>query len=384
MAKVIISLLGGRPLTNVLAALYLNPDCLYVVASEDSCTPDGNYDKFNLALPDRLKPQKLYTVKPYKLQEVLDKCEEITDQHLNDQITIVSASEPKPMSFGAYDFVKNSRERGRNIDMCYVSREGLVWVLRDEIEPVKIDLKSYFLSYGWNIEMEQIEDERLEKLISLLIGQIEISHSLLRELRSSDKGKGKRTNKSKLRNSKESILLKEIEKVGIVSNLLFNHDNVRWTISDDGAQLLLTGVWLEFYIYQVASQLKDAQGKPLFDECGWRIKDKSGKGEIDFVGIIGGQIVIASCKTEGELKRAWFEELHSKMEQLGKGMCSGLLISSASRKDKSMVDLDKWAKERQIILVTAEDLSRLPDILKKVVIGDINAEPKDIPCYPRI
>ena len=49
-----------------------------------------------------------------------------------------------------------------------------------------------------------------------------------------------------------------------------------------------------------------------------------------------------------------------------------------------MVDLDKWAKERQIILVTAEDLSRLPDILKKVVIGDINAEPKDIPCYPRI
>jgi hypothetical protein len=141
---------------------------------------------------------------------------------------------------------------------------------------------------------------------------------------------------------------------------------------------------LEFYIYQVASQLKDAQGKPLFDECGWRIKDKSGKGEIDFVGIIGGQIVIASCKTEGELKRAWFEELHSKMEQLGKGMCSGLLISSASRKDKSESDLDKWARERQIILVTAEYLLHLPNILKKVAIGDRNAEPKDIPCYPRI
>ncbi len=344
--------------------------------------PNGNYDKFKSALPSKLKLEK-YSVAPYKLQETFNKCKEIADRHCNDCIIVVSASEPKVMSFGAYDFVRKSRERGRNIDMCYLSREGLVWILRDEIEPVKIDLKSYFLSYGWDVEMKQIEDERLEKLTSLLVGQIEISHSLLRELRSSDMGKGKRTNKSKLRNN-EFILLQEVEKLGIVSNLQCSHDETKWTIDDSSARLLLKGDWLEFYVYQVATQLKDDQGKCLFDECGWGIQDKSGKGEIDFAGIVGGQIVIASCKTEGEIKRAWFEELHSKMEQLGRGMCSGLLVSSASRKDKSKDELDKWAKERQIILVTAEDLSRLSDILKKVVIGDRNAEPKDILCYPRI
>jgi len=384
MTKVMISLLGGRPLPNVLAVLYLNPDHLYVVASEDSCMPNGNYDKFKSALPSKLKPES-YSVAPYNLQETFNKCKEIADRHCNDYIIVVSASEPKMMSFGAYDFVKRSRERGRNIDMCYLSREGLVWIFqdKDKIEPVKIDLKSYFISYGWNVNSVETADERLEKLAPLLVKNIEIAHDLLKKLRRCDKGKGKRTNESELSDD-EFILLEEIEKIGIVSNLQFSHNKVKWTISDDGAQLLLTGAWLEFYIYQVASQLKDAQGKPLFDKCGWGIKDTSGKGEIDFAGIIGGQIVIASCKTEGEIKRAWFEELHSKMEQLGKGMCSGLLISSASRKDKSMVDLDKWAKERQIILVTAEDLSRLPDILKKVIIGDRNAEPKDIPCYPRI
>jgi hypothetical protein len=68
MAKVMVSLLGGRPVPNMLAVLHLKPDCLYVVVSEDSLGTGGNYEKFVSALPDRLKPSQPCSVKPYILQ----------------------------------------------------------------------------------------------------------------------------------------------------------------------------------------------------------------------------------------------------------------------------------------------------------------------------
>lgn len=392
MAKVMISLLGGRPVPNVLATLHLKPDCLYVIVSEDSLGTGGNYEKLVSALPDRLRPSQPCSVKPYILKATIQQCEAIANQHQNDQIIVVSASEPKTMGFGAYDVVKNLQKQGRNIDMCYLSREGLVWVFRDanNVEPVKIELCNYFASYGWNVTLRSEPDKRFQDLVSLLVQNLPISHRVLHTLRSNDKGKGKRTNKSQSRmNDDEFSILREIEKLQIVSNVQRTDTETIWTInSDEDAKLLLTGDWLEFYVYQIASQSKMDQGASLFDECGWGIEDRSGKGEIDFAGIFGGQMVVASCKTEDNIRRAWFEELHSKVEQLGKGMCSALLVSSVS-KDSSRTENDlrkyeKWAKVRQIVLVMSDDLPQLRYILKKIVTGDKNAEPKHIPYYARI
>lgn len=388
MAEVMISLLGGRPVPNMSAILHLKPDCLYVVVSKDSLE---NYERLVSALPDHLKPSQPYSVKPYNLSETIQCCEEIADQHQNDQITVVSASEPKTMGFGAYDVVKRLREKGRHIDMCYLSREGLVWVFRDadNFEPVKIKigLSDYFASYGWIIKQKPEPDIRFQKLVSLLVQNLPVSHRLLRTLRSDDKGKGKRTNKSCLNND-EFAILQKIEELQIVSNLRRTGNETIWTInSDEDAKFLLTGDWLEFLVYQIAFQLKNDQGVPLFDECGWGVEDTSGKGEIDFAGIFSGQMIVASCKTEDGIKRTWFEELHSKVEQLGRGMCSAMLVSSVSKSSRTNTDLEnyeKWARERQTVLVMAEDLPRLPDILKKIVTGDKNAEPIHIPCYARI
>ncbi len=391
MAKVMVSLLGGRPVPNMIATLHLRPDSLYIVVSEDSLGAGSNYEKLINALPDHLRPSQPHSVKPYILGETVQRCEKIANQHPSDEIIVVSASEPKTMGFGAYDVVKKLRTQGRNVDMCYLSREGLVWVFREtnNVEPVRIGVKDYFASYGWDVTSKPEPDEKFQKLVELLIGKLPISHRLLCILRSNDKGKGRRTIRCKTRlNDDEFSVLQEIERLQMVSTVQRNGTETRWTIiSDEEAKFLLTGDWLEFYIYQIASQLKTAQGAPLFDECGWGVEDSSGKGEIDFAGIFGGQMVIASCKTEDSIKRTWFEELHSKMEQLGKGMCSALLVSSVpkcSRTEKDLADYEKWAQERQIVLVMAEDLPQLPDILRKIVTGDKNAEPKHIPCYARI
>lgn len=391
MAKVMVSLLGGRPVPNMLATLHLKPDYLYVVVSEDSLGTGGNYEKLVNALPNHLRPSQPCSVKPYVLTETIKRCEAIANQHQSDQIIVVSASEPKTMGFGAYDVVKNLRTQGRNVDMCYLSREGLVWVFRDtkNVEPVRIGLQDYFAGYGWNVTLKTEADKRFQDLVSLLIRHLPTSHRLLCTLRSNDRGKGKRTIICKTRlNDEEFSILQEIEQLQIVNNVQRTDIETRWTINgDEDAKFLLTGDWLEFYVYQIASQLSTAQGASLFDECGWGVEDTSGKGEIDFAGIFGGQMIIVSCKTEDSIKRIWFEELHSKVEQLGKGMCSALMVSSvpkSSRTEKDLADYEKWAQERQIVLVMTEDLPQLPDILRKIVTGDKNAEPKHIPYYARI
>jgi len=302
-AKVMVSLLGGRPVPNMLATLHLKPDYLYVVVSEDSLGTGGNYEKLVNALPNRLRPSQPRSVKPYILTETIQQCEAIVNQHQSDQIIVVSAPEPKTMGFGAYDVVKNLRAQGRDVDMCYLSREGLVWVFRDtnNVEPVRIGLKDYFASYGWNVTSKPDQvDTKFSSLVSLLIDNLPMSHRLLGTLRSNDKGKGKRTiNHNRRMDHAEFSVLQEIEQLQIVSNVQRTDTETRWTINSDGdAKFLLTGDWLEFYVYQIASQLSTAQGASLFDECGWGVEDTSGKGEIDFAGIVGGQMIVASCKTE--------------------------------------------------------------------------------------
>ncbi len=394
MYKVMISLLGGRPLPNVLAALHLVPNRMYIIASRDSLGKGGSYDKAIQALPDNLKPHTRISVDPYSLSANIQECEKIANQHRDDQVIIVSASEPKVMGFGAYDVAKRLREQGCNISMCYLSRDGIIWVVGEsdeesQPEPAKINLKQYFSAYGWNVEIKrEVQDKKFKDLVSLLIEHLPESHRLLHTMRSSDRGKGKRTIKcAKHLSDAEFSILQEIEQLQIVSNVRRSDAETKWTINgDEEARFLLTGDWLEYYVYLTAKGLIKGQDQPLFDECGWGVEDQSGKGEIDFVGILGGQIVIASCKTENGIKRTWFEELHSKVDQLGKGMCSAILISTVSNRQDGgdLQQYEKWAGERQIVLMMAEDLPDLSDSLKNIATGNKAGEPKGTPYYPRI
>ncbi len=196
MAQVMISLLGGRPLPNLLAVLHLKPDSLYVIASEDSCGAGGNCEKFVRALPKHLQPRQILSVRPYLLADTIEQCREIADQHPNEPIVIVSASEPKTMGFGAYDAAKDLRANNRKVDMCYLSREGLIWVFSgtQNVEPVKIGLKDYFASYGWHVTIRANRVEtRFRDLVDLLVDNLPISHRLLCILRSNDTGSGRRT-----------------------------------------------------------------------------------------------------------------------------------------------------------------------------------------------
>ena len=389
MARVLISLVGGRPLPNLLVTLHLQPDHLYFIVSQDSVGPGRDYEKTLVALPQTLKAVEKI-VAPYKLQETVTACRAIIDQHLADEILIHVTLGPKTMAFGAYDVAKELKSVGAQIDVCYLARENLVWAFRDTIEPVSIGLEQYFGSYGWDVCWQKdVHSEKFQHLVTLFIENLPLAQRLLNILRDNDKGKGKRTIHCKRSLAvDEYVLLQEIEQLQIISNVRQSEQGSSWMInSQEDSDYLLTGDWLEYHIYQTAKRLTNRKQESLFLECGWGVEDTKGKGEIDFAGIFGGQMLLASCKTESGIKRAWFEDLHSKADQLGKGMCSCLLVTSVARSTRTDADLEqytKWAQERQIVLVMAEDISKLDAILRKVILADEKAEPQTIPCYPRI
>lgn len=237
MARVLISLLGGRPLPNILVALYFSPDYYRIIVSRDSIRIGGNYEKAINALPEKLRPpEPPLAVSPYSRQETFDKCKEIVQQYQDQEaeIIITAASEPKMMTLGAYDFAK-----ARNFQMVYVARDGLVWVLPKESEPkaLEIGLKQYFQAYGWDVKLKGDNvREKFKRLTSLLASNLPISHFLLHRLRSAGQGKGRRTVRVRGVRDEEFELLREIEAIGVVSNVRREDNTTTVTINsqEDG------------------------------------------------------------------------------------------------------------------------------------------------------
>lgn len=390
MSTVLISLVGGRPLPTILLAQHIQPDTHYLIVSRDSVGAGRDLEKTLAALPADYAPKDSFIVAPYALQETIDACETIIVQHPHGQFLINATLGPKTMAFGAYDAAKEYRKQGSNIEVCYLARDQLVNLFSNTIERVKIDLKTYCASYGWAGAWKQdAADPRLPRLAELFSRDIFCTNALLRSIRGPSQGKGKRTCRTqRVLAAAEFELLKAIEAIGLLSNVQHEAQGTSWTIVDHGAgELLIGGDWLEYMVYTYANGLTAKPNTQLFNELGWGLEDAHGKGEIDFVGLYQSQLIVASCKSKPDIERTWFEELRSKMDQLGKGMCSGLLISTvsrASRSAKDLADYERWAQNNQVVLILAEDIPNLSAILTKVTFADSQLAPQDLRIYPRI
>lgn len=357
--KILISFVGGRPLPNIQFILKEKPDKLYLISSVDSAGTRGNKEKLIDALPQEFKPYKTFDVNPYAINETIEKCKEILSENSSDEIILQLSSEPTTMALGAYKFVLNNSNS--NISLYYSSRDGIIDVLQESIGlPKKIDisLKDYFKVYGWTIKINQMIDENFSKLVELFNNDILIAHSLLFKIRQNNKGKGKRTITIPKLEGNEFYLLKQMEQRGFVSNVS-DKPNVSFIVTDEQATFFIKGDWLEYLMYKTAKE------KLSFDECAWNVEDVSQKGELDFVGILNGQLVIASCKTENSIKSEYLKELSARADQLGKGMCTKMFITSYCPSDISQYE--KWSKEYNVSIVYGQNLKDLDIYLKKAI-----------------
>ncbi len=392
---IMISLLGGRPVPNVQAALHLRPSQVYFVASRDSVQTGGNYQKALQALPDSMKPeQPLRAVDPYSMRETQDACAALADQHPDDDIVLVLASEPKMMSLGACEFARHAP----HVRLCNVTRDGLIWLSfkqreqteqTEQTEQMKIGLQDYFAAYGWKVDwnLARTKEDDLKPyhdFLNVVQQDLQTACNLFAQMRTvaqqtNDNGMARRKCDYSVGDGARA-LLEAVQRAGWLSNLQFNQSRIWWDAParDDLNSFVLSGDWLEAWVFRAALRAG------VFDACAWNIKETQNQKDtrqLDFVGIRRGEIVIASCKAGNKQDRTFFEEIRSRADQLGHAMCSPMLISAAG--DVS-ADTQRWGRETEVVLVTRKDLPRISDIFKKVIDGKADADPQHISIYPRM
>ena len=380
-------MIGGRPLPNILAVFYLKPDYHYIIASEDSVQDEVATNSLPAKYQPTIKPIK---VKPYQPEETYNAIQSIVSKHNQDEIIIISGSEPKSMTLGAYNYFLYRRKEVYSMQFAYIAREGLLWI--DDLKSsgpyqLTIGLKDYFNSYGWNIKWKEKLPDEFDKIASLLKDDIKTSCNLLFAIKNPISTKDKYFIPMYLKT--DSSEFKLLENIAQVTNALIEKENqqnhIKFIINNKEYLDFLTGKWLEYVVWQEASSLN------MFDECGWGIEDQNKRsdklGEIDFAGVFSGQLIIASCKTKKRLERTDFEEIDSRRQQLGGKMCSPMLITTILKNDLSetkITQLKKWTDSREIVLVMGENLKHLNKILIKIIKQDKNLPPDDIPCFRRI
>ncbi len=374
MTTLLISFVGGRPLPNIQLILDVKPDELYLIVSQDSTGKSSNQEKLITALPANLKPIDSYPVAPYVPGETMNACQKIIDKHTTDTIILNIASEPTTMSLGAYQFAKKMKQEGKSIALLYSSRDGIVDIFNEtqSPRPLKISIYDYFTVYGWHIETKTDIEKNNITVTKLLVENLPVSHDVLKMMRQYDKGNANTIHLKQHCTDEQYHLLQEIEKIGFLKNVQKTVSGVSYTKTSQDDWEFLKGGWLEFYVYMTAKALQHPSGQPLFDECAWGVEEKSegirdGKGEIDFVGIFKGQLIIASCKTESKIKAEYFNQLSTRGDQLGKGMCTKLFVTSTFPTENQRKDAERWAQERGIMLVCGNDLSTLGHILEQAV-----------------
>lgn len=370
MGKVLISLLGGRGIPNMQGFLYTMPDNMYAVASKDS---QENLKNLLAAMPKKLKiSTKL--VSPYDMYETLEICRYIVNKHLNDEIIINLASEPKLMSIGAFTLAKELDSEGKKIKVLCYTRDGIVDVLSNSKPTrIKIGIQKYFQAYGWNVKYKQ-DKSWVSGLAKYFVDNLPLSHELLHKMRVDQNEEKNNNGKYFIKEpltTEELKILEKLQNMEWIENIEKNNQGIYYYCKKDKFKIL-NGEWLEYYVYDIAKNLLDDNNQSLFDECAWTVKDNDNKAEIDFVGLRAGEIIIASCKDRPIVKVNYLKELDSVAEQIGGSMCTKLYITTAKQEfDENKI---RWFEERKIVPVFIDELNNLSKIIQEQVIK---------PKYPR-
>ena len=356
--KILISLHGGRALPAYRFITKFQPEILHLIAASTSNSTQNLLD----ALPKNIKVI-CHNVPPYDFQATQQALSSVLAQHPQEaEFTLQSASEPKTMSFSAWDFcLKNPKQ----IKQFFTSTDqGEIDLFQLDKPPIlaSLSLSEYCQLYVGPPSIEfQKETPDYDAIYPLVQNHAAKLNSLCKKLRTlQQKLQISRNQEAKI--SLEKLGLNQEEQKGL--NLLNRHNQIKidrnsLILSPQTNALWLTGNWLEYYTYLAA------QKNQVFDELAWNIKHHNQIFELDFMGIKDSKIFIASCKTN-KLEREVFQELSARRDQLGGAACLTLLISSAPSTGQAKENQDKWSKEYNIPYCDQANLANLGQIFKEL------------------
>jgi len=375
MEMIQIMLVGGRQTPNVIGVMRFRPSKVVLIVSKDEIEKknvllDSLKNIKSLDIPDE---DDIIEVDAYDFQANLSIIRGICGKYHNEIIQFNLTGSTKIMALAAYQI---AQEKG--IASFYVAGNRILWLTgggHKVAEPIDMMIESYLKIFGREASHKfkfinlSFDEQRAAKAAKLLAESTPISANMLAKIRSTKQIKGSVGLQASLYDFTEDE--KDLIKVlSDLNTLDINDDLIRIRSNNDLE--FFKGNWLEAFVYNEAFNNKDINGDPVFDNCdiSLEIKLDQAEKEIDVACIYEAQIIHCSCKTDKDpFKTQYLDELRSISSLIGGRFCSRVFVTNAvfSDQTKQKQFLDQ-AKQREIVVVTGNELANIGKILAKQAI----------------
>jgi hypothetical protein len=393
--KALMVVAGGRGVPDALALLYLKPDLILPITSEEGWEAENAFLDLARRIPG-CSVLDMKHVNAYDLDIGMKACRELCQPYPATEwdwiFTITSA--PKILAFAAYEIAK---ERGVPCWFSASQKEKVVSLVKER----NVDTKRFFhLSFNEYIKIQGRTCREKGAPVPHYRKIVESWADIAETLALSDEthqltpifyAHKKRANKSLGDAVRDPIpLTSEVEDLPLVKWLVkrgmlrvsrgrSNHTSHRFS-SKPAVQFLCTGDWLEVYVWDQINKMKGEDNEKSFaDECRWgyEIPKDRVQYELDVALIYRAQLVIAECKTDEQPFRGennYLRGLDAVADQLGGDYVSKVFVTNRYGKGESYDIFCRQAQQRNIEVVTRERLGKIGEIMKKQATN---------PTYPR-
>jgi len=381
--KALLVVAGGRGVPDVLPLLYLQPKLVLSITSKEGWDGEKPYFDIATGLPDvEVKP--LQNVDAYDLDKCMKACRKLCKPYSDTEwewtFTITSA--PKVLAIAAYEVAK---EMG--IPCWHIDSQGERIV--SLVKKKRVNKQRFFhLSFDEYVGIQgrtceeksgptsdyrerALEWTEIAEEMALSQDTTRLTPILYTSKKNSDK----------VGIINVPIPLGDLEKSPLVKFLVDRGMLYRTNIgtycfaSTNSAQFIGTGDWLEVYVFHRARLARFA------DDCHWAysiIKDMPTLDsdntkrtklylEIDVAVMYHAQLVIAECKAvdkpfKGDNK--FLRDIDAVADLLGRTYVGKVFVTNQLGEGQSYETFRRHAEDRNIIVVTKEELNDIGNILR--------------------
>jgi hypothetical protein len=320
-------------------------------------------------------------------------CSKLVAHHGAERVTINLSAGTKIMALGAYECARECAIPAYYVD----TNNGHVLNVTTRVDTrlPTFDVGGYLACFGRS-PVATLDPSHLQpdlatsiRLAAALADGGAPACRALERIRRHGQGKGRRTCtiKNYAPSEEEQRVWQLFTSYGALAAFDHAGGTVTFTVPSDSAFHLLSGAWLELFVGDQARQLTDRRGEPLFTDVlvGFEIpSDETGaRKEIDVGMMYQSQLIHCSCKTgsTNPWSTDYLDELRAVSSLIGGRFCSRIFVTNQAAPvegDSASKDFRRFlnqAKDREIVVVTGEQLVALPDVLRREAVK---------PTYQRI
>lgn len=394
--KALLVVAGGRSVPDVLPLLYLQPQLVLSITSDEGWGGEKVFFDMATGLPGvEVKP--LRNVDAYDLDKCMNACREICSLYPDTEwewIFTVTSS-PKVLAIAAYEIAKEKgipcwhfdAQRDKFASLVKhvdVNKKNFFHLSFDDY--VKIQGRTYeekpgpttdyrIVAQQWKEIAQEIalspDTYRLTPVFYRHKKQVAIEEIITKPI--------------PLAGLETLPLVQTLLDGGLLTSTGFPGQKAYFFASINAAQFIGTGDWLEVYVWERTCLAMFA------DSCGWgynvfksdlalehRKADKNKRClELDIAVMYHAQLVIAECKTNEQPfkgKYNYLGNIDAVADLLGRTYVGKVFVTNQPGEGPSYDTFKLQAKDRNIIVVTKEKLSEVGDIIKEAAVH---------PQYPR-